>query len=118
VLPVSELQILQNTVTASLDVSCQIQRRVNAPDSYGSQGETWQTLATVDVNVSQPTAGQMQNYDYLIGSLEAWQVRLPVGTDVQRNDHLLIADQVLEVQAVLAPKSYAISMRVLASEIR
>ncbi len=67
--------------------------------------------------MSQPTASQLQNFDYLIGSMAVWQVKLPIGTPVEELDHLIIAGQTLEVVKDLTPRSYPALITVLASEV-
>jgi hypothetical protein len=72
----------------------------------------------VNGSLSQPTGTQLQNYDYLIGALAAWQVRVPVGTSVQATDQLHVGGQVLEVQIVLQPQTYQGAIRLLATEVK
>jgi hypothetical protein len=82
--------------------------------------ETWATVTpALAGNLAQPTAGQLQNYGYLIGSLSAWMVRVAVGTDIREGDRLITGDgNTLLVQVVLAPQSYQTSLRVLATEVK
>jgi hypothetical protein len=67
--------------------------------------------------MASPTAGQLANYGYLIGSLAAWRVNLPYGTDVQHDDQLLIAGKTLYVHVDLSPQSYNSLTTVLATEV-
>lgn len=67
--------------------------------------------------MSEPTGNMLANYDYLIGSMAAWHVRLPIGTNVMHQDHLVIGSHTLEVQKILEPRSYAALLSVLASEV-
>lgn len=101
---------------------CTIQRKTVSRDQYGSQSDVWNTITTTLCGLSEPTAGQLQNYDYLIGSLAAWQVKLPYATDVQHQDQILVTSQfgqqILEVHVVLEPRSYATLLTVLAAEIK
>lgn len=122
-IPEKELDQLRADVEfAALSLPCIVQRKSFSRDAYGSEIETWNTIETVNCGLSEPTAGQLQNYDYLIGSLAAWQVKLPYVTDVQHQDHLLITgeflQQTLVVQVVLEPRSYASLLTVLASEVK
>ncbi len=117
-LTASELAAIQAVATASLDTSCVIQRATATADGYGSTAKTWATVATVNATMAQPTAGQLQNYDYLIGNLATWLIRLPYGTDVRIDDQLILNGVTLTVQAPLTPQSYQASVRVLASEVR
>lgn len=115
----AELALIQaDMVSAVCDKSCIIQRSTNVKDGAGSQSEAYSTIATTVAGISQPTAGQLQNYAYIIGSLAAWQVRLPMTTDVQERDYLIINGQTMEVQVLLDPHSYPGILPVLASEIK
>lgn len=117
----AELALIQADVQAiALDKTCTIERAsLNTSDTYGSPTKpSYSTIATVMAGLAEPTAGQLQNYDYLIGSLAAWQVKLPVGTDIQHQDHLLIDGQTLEVHVILTPRSYATLLTVIAAEVK
>lgn len=118
-LPALELaQIRADAAVATLDQTCVIQRKMIATDNMGGDSYTWATIATVQAGLSEPSAGQLQNYDFKIGSLAAWQVKLPYGTNIQHQDQLMIGGQILIVQVVLAPRSYAALLTVLASEVK
>lgn len=108
--------IRAETAAAVLDLPCLIQRKTITRDSAGTATEIYATIATVNAGMTQPTAGQLQNYDYVIGSLASWQVQLPYGTDVKAQDHLVIGTDTLVVQVVLTPRSYSAVETVLASE--
>ncbi len=114
----SELARIQaDAVAAACDKSCVIQRKTVTPDGYGTGTEVFATIATVSAGMTQPTGTQLQNYDFLIGSLKAWQIKFPIGTDVKHQDHLVISGQTLVVQVILDPRSYPALLTVLASEI-
>lgn len=118
-----ELLSIQNDVSAiACSLPCTVQRKSVSKDVYGSEIETWNTIETTTCGLSEPTGSQLQNYDYLIGSLATWQAKLPYATNVQHQDHLLItgefAQQTLVVQVILEPRSYASLLTVLASEIK
>ena len=108
-----------------------------AQDAYGSPApNSYSYLATTIAGVAEPTATHLQNYDYEIGSLAAWHVRLPIGTDIRYQDHLLLGGpipavslypattlypdlvQILEVHVILTPRSYAALLSVLAAEVK
>lgn len=111
-------QIQADAAAATCDLTCTIQRKTPTLDAYGSETDTWNTIAVVPAGMAQPTAAQLQNYDYLIGALASWQIRLPFGTDVKAQDHLLINGQTLVVQVFLVPKSLQVFVNVLASEVK
>jgi hypothetical protein len=121
----AELAQMQTDAQAVvLDKPCQIWRAPLAADSYGSPARgTYVKIApvggaTLNAGLTEPTAGQLQNYDYLIGSLAAWHVQLPVGTDVQAQDHLVIDGNTLEVHVLLDPRSLQVLLSVIAAEIK
>lgn len=128
-LPVSaaELAAIQaEAVSAACDKTCQIWRDLTptTPDLYGSSSSSrdntaaYSLINTTVAGLRQPTAGELQNYDYLIGDKASWTVLLPVGTDVTHRDHLVIESQVLEVHVLLNPRSYEVFHSVIAAEIK
>jgi len=114
----AELAQMQADATASMDLSVEIKRRGTSQGPTGNTIPTYSHLANTVCNLALPTAGQLANYGYVIGSLAAWQVRLPAGTDVTTTDYLIVSGQTLEVQVVLTPQSYPTAELVLASEIK
>jgi hypothetical protein len=115
----SELASIRSDVAAAAcDTPCTIQRKTATKDAFGTETETWATIASVNVGMRQPSAGQLANYAFLIGSLAAWQVNMPVGTDVKHQDHLIIGGVTMVVQVDLSPQSYNALTTVLATEIR
>ena len=117
----SELASIQAEVAAAAcDLSCQIER---SSISYGAGGATvtWPVQSTVKCGMTEPTAGQLTNYEYMIGSLAAWHIRFPVGTDVRELDRLVITEnsglvRTLSVVKLLQPRSYTALISVLATE--
>ena len=97
---------------------CVIRRNTKTKDGRGTESVTPTVIATVLAGLAEPTAGQLQNFDYEVGDLATWQVKLPIGTSIQVQDELTIAGQVLEVHVVLTPRSYATLLTVLACEIK
>lgn len=116
----SELASIQaDSVAAACDQTCQIYRKTTTAGTAGEPLASWALAHTTVCGLAEPSAGQLANYDFLIGSLAAWQVRLPVGTDVQEQDHLVIpatTGQTLEVMVLLDPHSYPALLKVLAVE--
>jgi hypothetical protein len=122
-IPASELaKIRMDAANAALDLPCTIQRKTITKDNLGQATEVWNTIATCNVGLTEPTANMLANYNYRIEDLAAWHVRLPVGTDIQPEDHLLITgqftQQTLVVQVILEPRSYAALLSVIASELK
>ena len=70
--------------------------------------------------MKEPTAGQLTNYEYMIGDLATWHIQFPFGTDVKEQDELLITEgrltRTLFVSKYLQPRSYSALESVLATE--
>ena len=113
----AQLAAMQASANAALDLSVAIYRRAPSQDAEGNVSTNYALHATVSGNLAQPTAGQLANYGYAIGDVNAWMVRVPVGTDIKIGDQLRVNGYNLEVQVVLQPQSYQTSMRVLCAEL-
>src|SRR5579883_1701074 len=117
-IPSSELQAMQAASTSAMDQTCVVQRKSPTAGGFGQPVDNFSTINTTVCSVAQPTGALMQNYAYLIGSLDSWLVRLPYGTDVKPDDQLVIDGVTMRVQVILDPLSYPIDVRLLASAIR
>lgn len=119
-LDASELaQIQADAVAAACDKSADIYHKVTTKDSSGMAVDTWPTKnATSVCGMRQPSGGELQNFDFLIGDKLAWTVMFPVGTAVLEQDHLIIEGQTLEVHVVLTPVSYSALTGVICAEIK
>lgn len=117
-LTAAEIADLQSIASTSLDKSCDIYRKT-APtaDVYGSQVPNYTKIATTTCGMAQPSANHLTNYDFMIGSEASWLVRLPKGTDIHYQDHIVVESQTLEVHVLLTPQSYSIFTNVLCAEI-
>lgn len=110
-------QIQADTVAAVCDKTCVTQRPTKAKDGLLSETDDFITVETTVIGLSEPTGSQLQNFDYKIGSLKAFQGKMPVNANVQEQDHLLVNGQELIVQALLTPRSYASLLTVLITEV-
>ena len=120
-IPASELaQIQADAAYVACDRPCTIQRKTKTLDAYGSESEVWNTISSIGLlaGMMEPTGTQLQNFDYKIGSLKAYQVKLPVGTDVKEQDLLFIENQRLVVQVSLTPRSYPSLLTLLATDVQ
>jgi hypothetical protein len=118
--PVSiyELTSMRSDIAlAACDQSCVVSRKTTAPDGMGSGADTYTVINTTVAGLQTPSATDLQNYAEMISAKETWTVNFPYGTDIQRQDHLLIGGFILEVQAKLSPQSYDTLTTVLASTI-
>lgn len=110
---------IQNDVVAvTCDKTCQIYRKTRTPDGLGGYTESYSLIKTTVAGLAQPSAGELSNYDYVIADKAAWTVRMPIGTDVGVQDHLVIEGNTLEVHVLLNPKSFEAFHSVIATELK
>lgn len=123
-----ELAAIQNeAVQAVCDKTASIYRDLteSTPGIYGnstsSKGDTSDyTLmySGVPAGMAEPTGLELQNFDFEIGDKIAWKLHMPVGTDLQERDHVVIESQVLEVHVILTPRSYPALLAAICAEIK
>jgi hypothetical protein len=124
-----EMTLIRTDAAATLDLPCEVQRKVVVRDSVGTGTEVkpWPTIYqpwSIDnptgllCGMSTPTASQLQNYSELIGNQATYQVRFPNATALQLQDHLIVAGETLVVQVTETPQSYSALLTVMASEIK
>lgn len=115
----AELAAMQATVQSAFDVLLTQKRNVPTQGPTKNVVDNYVTVGTVVGNLAQPTAGMLANYDYRVGDQASWLVRLPVGMDIRASDRLITPDgQVLDVQVVLAPRTYETGRQVIAAEVK
>ena len=131
----AELASIQSEAAKwSCDKPCTIWRDSSAAtpstaDAYGSSTSSntntgnYTQIAptgnnTLNCGMAQPTSTHLQNYDFLIGAEASWLVHLPIGTNIQERDHIVVESQVLEVHVILTPRSYPALLDVLCAEIK
>ena len=114
----SELASIQNDLNALLDKDCTIKAPSTTNDAWGSQAEDYTVVGTCKVLVSQPSGSLLANYEFIVGDLNTWMVKAPVGTNIREQYHLVIDGQTLVVQVVLQPKSYTGLLTILAAEVK
>lgn len=118
-IPTAELTAMAALAASSLDIAgCQVQRNTPTVSVSGHATESWVTLATVACGMAKPSANTMANYAGLIGTREAWVVSLPLGTNVARNDQIVVNGLTLRVEADLTQSSYSTLTQVLVATIR
>jgi hypothetical protein len=116
-IPAAELAQIQSDAASWLDQACVVMRATRTAEPQGGGTLAFSEVASCNVGMAIPTAGQLQNFDYLIGTKASWQVKLPVGTDVLEKDQLVIGARTLSVIKVLSPRSYQALITVLATEV-
>ena len=114
----SELAALQSAASTTLTDTCVIQRRTLTNDGFGSQSESWATVATTTARLGIPTGSFMVSLAARQTDLTSYEVSLPFGTDVRVNDRLVVDGRTLNVQNVFSPATLTMLVRVLASELR
>lgn len=117
-LTAAELADMAAEAALYFDQSVTIQRAVKTSDGAGHTAKTWPTLATVKGSMGVPSGAYMSEIAARLSDTALWTVTLPQGTDVQRDDRLVIGSETLTVQHVMAPASYAFTVQVLAAEVR
>jgi hypothetical protein len=115
-------QIQADAASAACDLPCVIER---AQNTLGAGGYTtaWNVVSPpgLKAGMTEPSGGQLANYEYMVGDLAIWHICFPFGTDVQELDRLVITGkdgtvQTLSVIKRLTPRSYAALTSVLAAE--
>lgn len=115
----AQLAAFQAAAKAAMDQAITIKRNTaGSSDGAGGTSESLTTVTSVVGNLAQPTAELMQNYDYLIGSVSAWLVRMPVSTNVKEADVLVVGSMKLRVQVLFQPQSYQTAMLLLCAEVQ
>lgn len=118
----SELADIQADLAAAVcDKTCEIWRGTATTDQWGNTSipdDSYTLHETTVAGMNEPTAGQLQNYDFRIGSLAAWSVRLPYSVDVAVDDWLIIESKKLYVHVDLDPHSVPGLRVVLAAEMK
>lgn len=111
-------QIQADVVAIACDKKCQHYRKTRSADGMGGYTETYSLLETTVAGMTQPSAGELANYSYIIGDKAAWTVRLPMSINAIEQDRLVIEGNTLEVHVLLNPKSYEVFHSVIAVEIK
>lgn len=109
---------MQATAAQSLDIpGCVVRRKTTTLSAYATAEETWSDVAAVSAGMAEPKSQLLQQFAARIASQRAWVVSLPYGTDVRRDDELVLAGRTLRVQADLSLGSYSTLNQVLATEV-
>lgn len=112
------LSIQAAAVRAACPDACEVSRPTRTSEPGGGAMIAYNTVETTVAGMSEPTAGQLANYGYLVGDLATWQVKLPVASVTQEKDRLTIKGQPLNVVKRLDPRSYQILLTCLCTEVK
>jgi hypothetical protein len=116
--PVSTAELTSiraEAATAVCDLPCTIER-------WDIPSKTWKVISPTGLlaGMKEPTAGQLTNYEYMIGDLATWHIQFPYSTNVAELDRLVITEgsntRTLSVVKYLTPRSYSALESVLATE--
>lgn len=118
-LSAAELAQIRSDANALLTMPCTIKRKSSAKSPMGQASGTYSVISPAGLlaGMRPPTQQELQNYDYLIGALATWVVKLPYNTDVQPQDQIIIEANTLEAQQDLSLHSIPIYQLMLASEV-
>lgn len=107
--------------------SCTIARNGLTDSPYGTKEDLvviGESICLVSDPASGPSSDLLKMYADRLGGMVAWPVSLPIGTDVLEGDILTVTCQLIaqtqkmKVQVVLSPKSFPVSINVIAAEIK
>ena len=107
--------------------SCTIKRAVVTDTAYGKKEElvvVGESVCLVEDPGKLSSRHLLQVYAERLGDLVSWPLSVPLGTDIQVGDILTVTcrlipqSQDMKVQIALDPKSFAVSLNFIASEVR
>lgn len=118
-LDATELASIRTDANTLLTMPCTIKRKSGTKSAMGQASGTYSVISPAGLmaGMRPPTQQELQNYDYLIGSLATWVVKLPYGTSVQPQDQIIIGTNTLEAQQDLSLHSIPVYQLMLASEV-
>lgn len=119
-LSASELASMQAAIqTQIMDKTCSIQRATASSDG---QGHTTQTYATIASNVAcalnKPSGGWMIAQAAKMTDVSTWALFVPIGTDIQHKDHIVIAGSTYTIQTVFSPETFQLVLSALVTQVR
>lgn len=114
----ADLSAMRAQAESAMPETVEIRRKTEVGDGAGGFTEQWSVIATVSGRIA-PTGSQPQERVVAekLSVVSPWTVTLPAGVDVTVSDRLVIGGRTLEAVAVLAPRSWEISRRVLCAEV-
>lgn len=119
-----QITSMRETLNRSLPEMAVIYRLTRTDDTSGGTTETLEAGDPIECRVA-PLGGGVgaAMAESLIvgrvGTADSWMVTFPADTDVRLTDSLIVLDdRPLEVVAVLAPRSWELSRRVVCVELK
>lgn len=119
----AELDSARAAWTALMPDTLQVVEYENVPDGSGGYTTTPTLGEPVPTRVAPVGSGRGTSPEEVIagrmGLVEAWVLTVPVGTDIDETDTVVInGTRPMQVASVLAPRSYDMATRILAQEIQ
>lgn len=118
-IPPDELARLRADVEAlTLPETVQVFRKTLTRDNEGGWTETWPVVATCPGALS-PSGLTPQEREIAarIGAPLTWNVRVPVSSDIRPTDRVAVLGHLLNVVAVLGPRTLEITRKLICTEV-
>jgi head-tail adaptor len=118
-LTTADLTAMRTALEASLPDTATISRLTRTADGAGGYTEAWATTGSAVACRVSPTGSQAAERQVAakLAAVAPWTVTLPAETDVTTSDRILTGGRTLQVEAVMAPRSWEVSRRVMCQEI-
>lgn len=116
-LSAAELDSMYDTIAGSLDVTLTLSRDTFTTDTSGHQKLASTATSTIQCNVTNPTASQLQTYAGKIGSRRALILRAMQDTDIREGDRVAYSNLSWVVNGVLDAESYTVTKRYLITTV-
>lgn len=104
----------RETVSATLQDTCTIQRKVLSSDGMGGQTHTWTDLSTTACRVSIAGERQVSSIAGILQERIPWAFVMLGTVDVNEEDRILYQGDVYEVLAVQGNKTVPVQLTALA----
>lgn len=110
---------MQLAAEAALPDLAQVQRVTRTPDGSGGFSTTWATVVTAACALAPADARPPETETAArLATTAAWTITLPAGTDVRAADRIVSGGRTFELTAPAAPRSWELTRRVSATEVR
>lgn len=116
-LSASELAAMRATAEDALPDTAVIWTVTNVSDGQGGMTATWAAAGTADCRISPSGTGSERELASRLSSVSPWYITLPQGTAVTVKDRIHVGARVLEVAAIMAPRTWELTRRLIAIEV-
>jgi head-tail adaptor len=118
VLTAAELAAMRAVQKAALPETATIRRATASRTTTGGTSLEWSDAGTAACRLSSRGVPQEYLEAGAARGVQYWMVTLPYGTDVRREDRLVIAARMLEVVGLASGGEWETAMRVVCAEVR